>query len=293
MSEKPSLVAFAEQLDVPLNFLSPIMIHSFFLSQTRRRGLLEGHAKELAANPAIEREKTLWRINDIHPSFALRWKVFLSSLPPSSENWAAIASEQLVTFREIARTFERELKILARENPLESYGPDVLLTEPRAAQDRDLRLMIWEIKKDVRRTHFRQNVLAKRFILHKLVLLYQLHTGRDYIQGMNEIMAVIIEVMLLDNADAVEVSTFFLFSDLMGIMADWFQNGDEGVVWIRQRCEVVERLLSLKDPVLAAHLRDVHVEIQLFLLFVCPSSLLVTLKRFSNHLFFVVITKFN
>ncbi|KAL7718488.1 Rab-GAP TBC domain-containing protein [Entamoeba marina] len=256
----------ADKLGVLPSALSPLLINAFFLSLTPRVSLKQNHSIQLAENPALEREKTLWRPSNPSVSLELRWKVFLSCLPPYSENWNEMDQQRHSDYMKYCEEFEKEINIFEKENTLKTYASDYVSSEPKSIQDENLRSIIWEIKKDVRRTYFNNNVLKNRFTIHKLLLIYCLKFNQDYVQGMNEIIAILFEITANCSSDLRESETFTLFTELMDIMGDWFKGGDEGVLWIRNRCESILSIISQKDEELAIHLKTSNVEVELFLL---------------------------
>ncbi|BFU21199.1 TBC domain containing protein [Entamoeba histolytica HM-1:IMSS-B] len=257
----------AKQLGVHTSSLSASFVNAFFITQTPQETAYDDFAEQFAINPGFERERTIWRPNKVETTLPLRWKVFLSFLPPTPELWKKIDEERKDKYIELCKKYHEQLTAFEKENPIDSYSPEFLSKEPKEIEDMSLRRTIWEIKKDARRTHFDNDILKKRFLLHKLLLLHQLDTQFEYVQGMNEIISIIIEVFGTNkNGVELESEVFWFFKDLMEIMGDWFKGGDDGVRWISKRCEVIESILETKDEELAIHLKTLKIEMQLFLL---------------------------
>ena len=72
----------ANKLGVSINSLSAPFLNAYFLSLTPPE--VEINMDEtLPQNPGYEREKTIWRPNEVELYYTIRWKIFLSYLPPS------------------------------------------------------------------------------------------------------------------------------------------------------------------------------------------------------------------
>ncbi|ELP93574.1 hypothetical protein EIN_062690 [Entamoeba invadens IP1] len=258
---------FSRSLRVAPSSLSSSFINAFFLSQTPKEDLSLTNLRLLASNPGLEREKTIWRPTDSSKVLATRWKVFLSCLPPQPEAWGLIDTNKVKQYISLCNQYKSQLALLESENPLESYATETACKEPKNVTDSYLRKAMWEIKKDARRTHFDQSVLENRYVLHKILLIYQLSKGYEYVQGMNELVSILIDVFSETKSGVErEAETFYFFCELMEIMGDWFKDGTEGLRWMKNRCDSIESILETKDEELAMHLKACGMEMQLFLL---------------------------
>jgi len=118
--------------------------------------------------------------------------------------------------------------------------------------------VLHQIQKDVDRTrhefeHFQRP--ATRAALMALLFIYsRLNPDVRYVQGMNEIAAVIFYVMSVD-PDSAEADAFWCFSSLMAeIKGGFIQALDQSCEGVQASVGIAERLLRTYDPDLARHL---------------------------------------
>ena len=251
----------ANKLGVTINSLSAPFLNSYFLSLTPPE--VEINMDEtITQKPGHEREKTIWRPNEVELYYAIRWKVFLSYLPPSSSKWEETEERAKKDYNDVCKQYSNELEILKKENPIESYSTDSLTTQPTNMND-SLRRSLWEIKKDVKRTNFEQNICENRALLHKFLILHQLEMKLEYTQGFNEICAVLIDVY---GKNKNEAEIYKMYKCIMDVLEDWYRDGEVGVKWIKNKCEVIQTILETKDEELAIHLKSINLEFHLFLI---------------------------
>lgn len=175
------------------------------------------------------------------------WKVLLGYLQVAQyAEWDAVLAGK----RALYASYRSRFLVVTSSHKLE-----VKVESGRLAEALDV---LQQIQKDVDRT--RQDVEAfqrpsTRCALTALLFVYaQLNPNVRYVQGMHEIAAVILQVMLADSESA-EADTFWCFSQIMEeIKAGFIQALDNSSEGSQATVNSVERLLRIYEPALWSHL---------------------------------------
>eukprot|EP00927_Polykrikos_kofoidii_P014346 TRINITY_DN16283_c0_g2_i2.p1 TRINITY_DN16283_c0_g2~~TRINITY_DN16283_c0_g2_i2.p1 ORF type:complete len:830 (+),score=162.23 TRINITY_DN16283_c0_g2_i2:84-2492(+) len=182
---------------------------------------------------------------------AQTWKVILGYLPMDrSADWSAICGEK----RGLYASYKSDIVEVNDDNkvtPVKKAGEISSEAEE----------LLSEIMNDVERTRqdvemFRQP--ATRSALVSLLMVYaRLNPGVRYVQGMNEVAAVIFYVMASADPDFAEADAFWCFSELMVEIKEGFMQAmDDSHEGVHALVEGVTRLLRTYDPELARHLHQ-------------------------------------
>lgn len=174
------------------------------------------------------------------------WKVLLGHLPEGRETeWEAIQAEKRQQYADL-RSARLVISDAHKFEIAEGYR-DVESTE-----------MLQQIQKDVDRT--RQDCelfstpASRRALVAILFVYAQTKPDVRYVQGMNEVVAVILYVMSAD-PDFAEADAYWCFSGLMeGIKPGFMESLDNSAEGIHAIVGAMERLLRTYDPELARHL---------------------------------------
>eukprot|EP00931_Biecheleriopsis_adriatica_P019295 TRINITY_DN13190_c0_g1_i2.p1 TRINITY_DN13190_c0_g1~~TRINITY_DN13190_c0_g1_i2.p1 ORF type:complete len:705 (+),score=169.23 TRINITY_DN13190_c0_g1_i2:33-2117(+) len=193
------------------------------------------------------------------------WKVLLGYTPMKRQDeWNAIQGEK----RALYASYKSDLVILGdkHEVSLNQNG----MSEVSSLEAEDLLL---EVKNDVDRTrkdleYFRRPA-TKASLLTLLFVYARLNPGIRYVQGMNEIAAVILYVLSVD-AECAEADTFWCFSELMAEIKEGFMQAmDHSGEGVHGMVERITMLLRSYDPELARHLQKSELSLFVFVLRWC------------------------
>eukprot|EP00929_Paragymnodinium_shiwhaense_P091097 TRINITY_DN51139_c0_g2_i1.p1 TRINITY_DN51139_c0_g2~~TRINITY_DN51139_c0_g2_i1.p1 ORF type:complete len:749 (-),score=187.43 TRINITY_DN51139_c0_g2_i1:261-2450(-) len=182
---------------------------------------------------------------------ALAWQVMLGYLPADKRaDWHSIMAERRAAYAAHRDTF------------LKSTASGKLELKADGGNWKEALDELQQIKKDVERTHQDFEFFAKpatRCTLMALLFVYaQLNAGVRYVQGMNEVVAILFYVIAAaaDDAASAEADTFWCFSALMEeIKRGFMQELDHADGGVHALVGSVDRLLGKYDPELANHLR--------------------------------------
>ena len=130
-------------------------------------------------------------------------------------------------------------------------------------------------------------------MLHRILFLYALkHPTLNYTQGMNELIAMLFNVTIMDNVlirehlekqreketemniflsklfsmEYLEHDIYCLFVKLMEMMVVWYETETNTPQTIMKRCGNIAEILEFKDPHLYSIFKQLDVQPQLFLL---------------------------
>eukprot|EP01091_Cochliopodium_minus_P006032 TRINITY_DN15916_c0_g1_i1.p1 TRINITY_DN15916_c0_g1~~TRINITY_DN15916_c0_g1_i1.p1 ORF type:complete len:355 (+),score=74.85 TRINITY_DN15916_c0_g1_i1:42-1106(+) len=206
--------------------------------------------------------------------FGLRatyWKLLLNYLPLKKSDW----EESLKLNRQTYRTWVKEVYINPREQQNkneEEEDIDHPLSVKKTSKWNTFfkdNQQLNEIDKDVQRTlqnlsffHQESNYEALRRILF---VYAKLNPGIGYVQGMNEVLAVLYYVFAKDDPQKeigddfilVEADTFFCFTTLMSeIMNFYCKSLDNTEMGINAEVKKLENLLKVKDKELWSNLDE-------------------------------------
>jgi len=183
--------------------------------------------------------------DDMRPTI---WQVMLGYLPMARQaDWNAIKGEK------------RALYASYREEFLTVSGDQLSVKQTATASlDEDL---MQEIRQDVDRTRhdmeFFRGTATCNSLIGMLFVYARLNPGVRYVQGMNEVAAILFYVMSSSAAEFAEADAFWCFTELMGEIKDGFiqamDNTEDGVHAITGS---VARLLESYDPEVALHIND-------------------------------------
>jgi len=180
------------------------------------------------------------------------WKVLLGHTPIARHaEWAAVEAER----RALYAGYRSELLQVS-----EDWAVSIREGAGRTTDLQECRDLLQEIKNDVDRTRrdqeYFQSPASKAALLVLLFIYARLNPGVRYVQGMNEVAAVVLWVMSVDSEHA-EADAFWVFCELMGEIKEGFiealDHTEEGVHAVAG--EVV-RLLHCYDAELAQHLAN-------------------------------------
>uniref|UniRef100_A0A7S1A3F4 Rab-GAP TBC domain-containing protein n=1 Tax=Noctiluca scintillans TaxID=2966 RepID=A0A7S1A3F4_NOCSC len=179
------------------------------------------------------------------------WKVLLGYLPMSRcAEWNAIQGEKRVLYA----SYRDEL-VEVTENTVRIRESGSLLGK---AGNAPLQELLQEIRQDVDRTRkdleFFQKPETTAALVALLFVYARLNPGVRYVQGMNEVAAIMLYVMSTE--PAYEADAFWCFSELMVEIKEpfmeVFDNENEGIT---SQVGSVAQLLRSYDSVLAMHLQ--------------------------------------
>lgn len=176
------------------------------------------------------------------------WKVLLAYLPLNRRaEWTSIEAEK----RALYATYRNELLVITGNHRLEVKAQGSQLTEALET--------LQQIQKDVERTrqdsdYFRSP--AARCALSSMLFVYaRRNPDIRYVQGMNELAAIIFYVMSVD-PDAAEAEAYWCFSQLMTEIKPGFLHAlDKSREGLHPQVASTDRFLRLYDPELAKHLQ--------------------------------------
>eukprot|EP00929_Paragymnodinium_shiwhaense_P076456 TRINITY_DN39315_c0_g1_i1.p1 TRINITY_DN39315_c0_g1~~TRINITY_DN39315_c0_g1_i1.p1 ORF type:complete len:848 (-),score=264.89 TRINITY_DN39315_c0_g1_i1:65-2608(-) len=190
-------------------------------------------------------------------SRAKAWKVLLGYLPVARQSeWAAIAGEKRALYAGYRRDFldATEEKIKIREAADGRAACGAPLTE---CQD-----LLEEARNDVNRTRrdfeFFRRANVQSSLLAMLYVFGRLNPGVRYVQGMNEIAALVLYVMWADgDAESAEADAFWCFTGVMAEIKEGFMQAmDDTHEGAQAMANSVTWLLATYDRDLATHLND-------------------------------------
>lgn len=193
------------------------------------------------------------------------WKVLLGYLPMKRhDEWNAIQGEK----RCLYAGYRNDLLTINEAHGVHINKEGASTSAVLEAED-----LLQEVKNDVDRTrrdfeYFRRPS-TQAALLALLFVYARLNPGVRYVQGMNEVAAVILYVMSAD-PECAEADAFWCFSELMGEIKDGFMqaldHSGEGVYGI---VENVTAQLRRYDPELARHLQQTELSLFVFILRWC------------------------
>jgi len=182
------------------------------------------------------------------------WKVLLGHTPMARHaEWAAVEAER----RALYAGYRNELLQIS-----EDWVVSIREGAGRTTDLQECRDLLQEIKNDVDRTRrdqeYFQNPASKAALLALLFIYGRLNPGVRYVQGMNEVAAVVLWVMSSDSdSEHAESDAFWVFSELMGEIKEGFIEAlDHTGEGIHAVAGEVVRLLHCYDAELAQHLAD-------------------------------------
>lgn len=247
----------AEQLDAELESLYASVgaganesRYSLMHSLALERGIANGSSELLRA--------ICFRgIPDGSCTRSLTWRILLGCLPMARHSeWNAISGEK----RALYEGYKRDLLLVDNDC---GTAPEVKAEHAGGhVPSSDCRKLLQEVEQDVDRTRrdlefFRRP--ATRSSLVALLFIYaRLNPGVRYVQGMNEIAAILFYVMSSGSSDVecAEADAFWCFSELMAEIKEGFmQVMDDSFEGIHASAGHVLRLLRTYDPELATHLQ--------------------------------------
>ena len=143
-------------------------------------------------------------------------------------------------------------------------------------EDRDINL-INQINKDLPRTRFDCEFYANNpnnYEKLRRILFFYANEHRDvnYIQGMNEIIAIIFYIFSKDdnpfNEKYKESDSYFTFEKLMEQVKDIFmmENIDYSQLYVKEQIEEIKKILKKIDPNLMNHFHQIGLEIDNFVM---------------------------
>jgi len=184
------------------------------------------------------------------------WRVLLGYLPMARHSeWNAIRGEKHVLYA----SYKAELLAVSEDHKVDArQGAHQRPNELQECQD-----LLTEIKQDVERTrrdfeYFRRPA-TKGALIALLFIYARLNPGVRYVQGMNEVAAVILYVMSTEDDQSAETDAFWCFSELMvEIKENFMQALDDSGEGVTGLVGGVMRLLRVYDPELARHLQRVE-----------------------------------
>jgi len=180
------------------------------------------------------------------------WKVLLGHTPIARHaEWSAVEAER----RALYAGYRTELLSISEDSVVSIREGAGRTTDLQECRD-----LLQEIKNDVDRTRrdqeYFQNPATKAALLALLFIYARLNPGVRYVQGMNEVAAVVLWVMSADPEHA-ESDAFWVFSELMGEIKEGFIEAlDHTGEGIHAVAGEVVRLLHCYDKELAQHLAD-------------------------------------
>lgn len=176
------------------------------------------------------------------------WKVMLGYLPMARHSeWNAIQGEK----RALYASYKSEL--------LEIGESDKVEVRECGARTRGCKELLLEIRNDVERTrrdleYFRRPATCSA-LLALLFVYARLNPGVRYVQGMNEVAAVLLWVMSAD-PECAEADAFWCFNELMVEIKEGFMQAlDDTGEGVHGLVKAVNAILRAYDPELAKHLQ--------------------------------------
>ncbi|CAE8676894.1 unnamed protein product, partial [Polarella glacialis] len=189
------------------------------------------------------------------------WKVLLGYLPMKRhDEWSAIQGEK----RALYASYKDEVLAVGEDNQV------TLRAGADSSESQDL---LQGIRNDVERTrkdfeYFRRPA-TKASLLALLFVYARLNPGVRYVQGMNEVAAIILYVMSVD-PECAEADAFWCFTEMMVEIKEGFMQAldhtGEGVYGIAEG--VTQKLRSF-DSELARHLQQSELSLFVFVLRWC------------------------
>lgn len=236
--------------------------------------------------PKIKKEKIRWivfRNNTIECKGirSLFWRLLLGHFPLNAKEWHK--------FMEIKRGeyegFKKEFLI----TPSTATAPAHIIDHPLSKESNsqwasyfNVKKQMEEIMNDVTRTRCEIDFLKKipyektgetrEQIMGRMLLLYtKLNPGIMYVQGMNEILAIIYititEDTMLGYEDYIESETFFTFCLMMGEIKDNFiRSLDKTKCGVKEILENLSKLLKRLNEKVWKQLKALNVEYEFFAL---------------------------
>lgn len=191
------------------------------------------------------------------------WKVLLGYTPLDRQTeWNAIQSEKRASYGKFRSEFlvSDDHKVHAKECKN--------LAESQEAQE-----LLHEIENDVNRTRrdleYFNRPATRSTLLAMLFVYARLNPGVRYVQGMNEVAAVLLYVMSGDPEFA-EADAFWCFNELMVEIKEGFMQAlDHSHEGIHAKADTVQWLLFRYDPDLAKHLQKQELSLFVFVLRWC------------------------
>jgi len=193
------------------------------------------------------------------------WQVLLGYLPMQRHSdWNAIRGEKRALYAQY-RSELLEVDSRSAGDASAGEGDDRSLNlvvkagSHRAGELQEAQSLLQEVINDVVRTrrdfeYFRK-IETQRILASILFIYARLNPGVRYVQGMNELAAVILFVMSSD-AEFAEADSFWCFSELMAEIKDIFMNElDHSSHGVHASVEAVAVLLERYDLELALHLQ--------------------------------------
>jgi len=246
---------------------------------------VDGCKVALSREPAVEFDelRAYSRLGLPEKLRAQCWKLLLGYLPPDRARWDSELARQHALYQAYLDDFlpkdassrPRRLEGHAwfengptgqpRPPPPEPEGDPLM----KPAVVSDSVLLDEDIWKDVQRTHpglhFFSGDTPER--MRRILFVYaKLNPGIGYVQGMNEILAVIIYVLgKSDAAEAAEPDAFFCFSLLMAEVRDLFiRDLDSEETGIQGNIARLDKLIKEQDPEVSMHLSRLQIHTQYF-----------------------------
>lgn len=207
------------------------------------------------------------------------WSILLSVYPPQPSGWREARIEMELNYRKFCDEFivKPELSFINDEadHPLST---NLDSSWKKYFEDKEMRE---QIDRDIQRTQTQLNFFGGEYkgMKHRekmsraLFIYYKLNPGIRYVQGMNEIFAVIYFVFaaeqendtVIDIKGDPEVFAFYGFLDLMGEFRDnYCDKLDKSVVGIAGNMGNITRLIKQINPELALHLERLEISPYLY-----------------------------
>jgi len=176
------------------------------------------------------------------------WKALLGYLPMARHSeWGALQGEK----RALYASYKQEMLSVSEDHQVE--------VQDAGAKTAELKELLQEIKNDVDRTRrefeFFRRPATRGALLALLFVYARLNPGVRYVQGMNEIGAVLLWVMSVDH-ECAEADAFWCFSELLVEIKEGFMQAlDHTGEGVHGLVAGVTNLLRMYDPELARHLQ--------------------------------------
>ncbi|KAL7718487.1 Rab-GAP TBC domain-containing protein [Entamoeba marina] len=275
-----------KQKQQPVHILTFPVIHSMFLSQTES---FEDAIKP--PPPSLTYECVLNQIEKLSTSYEIeREKVIWGNSGLTQQK------KHRKRYEELCKQSTTDLEYLNTANQLSSYANDANLIPPDPDSNLNVKIehirVSWDIKKDVRRTKLeeRYQTCENRRLLHRILYLYAVnHMDIGYSQGMNELIAILFNVTIIDytringilqekndsnstflqtlfDLSYLEHDVYILFEKLMDVVCEWYENDSKNTPTIISKCNTIRTILEVKDSHTADNFKRLDIEPQLFLL---------------------------
>ena len=304
---------------LPTPFISFDLIHSMMLSESLKYNETINPSKEsLSYRNILHQIEELKYNNDVLKEMmmtccvhadnvrlfllSLRWKINLKYLPNDPSKWIETLNTNRRKYEELCIEYNDELVRLVEDNPLHTYSNTEHLIAPEHTKrhvDDPIRkqrdTVSWDIKKDIRRTKLEKlyQTCENRQMLHRVLFLYAMkHPLLNYTQGMNELIAMIFNVIVMDNCfiqsslekraeksqeefdllrtlfsvQHLEHDIYGLFEKLMDLMSVWYETEENKPETIMKKCNNIAEILEFKDPHLYSIFKQLDLQPQLFLM---------------------------